>query len=122
MIKDQLKTEVLEKILKIVGHSEEEAKELSEKMVKTIIQSVLFSLLSELDESKMKKLVEQFTIDGNVDKLIEDSSVGISKDEISKLILGASADYAKKYFERLSPGLTPEQKIEISKVLVIDNA
>lgn len=111
---------LFEKLLRIVGHTEEESKDLAEKMFVGIVQRLIVLSVAKLDEADRNVVMEMTKNGVDSEKILD--FVGSHSDpiELKKLGAGISAKYMEDYYQKISEKLTDKQKEEISS-FVFDN-
>lgn len=108
-------------ILKIVGHSEEEAKKLNENFMTMVVQRSILLLSSRLGQEKVKEL-KQMLEDGVLgEEIIKFIAKDRGNDEVKKIIAGSVAFLIDKYMKEVSPKLDEEKKKKLAEHLLNSN-
>lgn len=108
-------------ILKIVGHSEEEAKKLNENFMTMVVQRSILLLSSKLGQDKVKEL-KQMIEDGMRGQEVITFIAGVrGDDEVKKIISGSVAYLIDKYMKEVSPKLDEEKKKKLAEYLLGSN-
>lgn len=109
---------LLEQMFAILGHSKDEQKELSEKLVQTILQTSLTRLALELSPSQREEFKTLLAQGKQTDEVFTWLEKVLDKNIVEKHMTTSSYTMMQKYLQEISPSLSPEQKEKLAQLFL----